>query len=410
MDEATVIGLSVALGCGLLIGIDRERRKGSGPHRAYAGVRSFALASFAGALAQLLQPALVAVGALLILALSIIHYRRDRSDDPGITTELALFATYLLGVNAIGNPAVSAAASVIVAGLLAFRSPLHHFSKVSLTEPELRDGLLLAGAALVVLPLLPNLPTPWLAGANPRRLWGLVILIMALQAGGYIALRLGGARLGLALSGLASGFVSSTATIAAMGARCRQQPSLLQACVSGALLSNVATFLLLLIVSTTLYPAALATLGASLLSGLAAAVAVAGLSLLGHHAGGAEYDKPAGRAFSLTQALLFALILTGATAAVSYAHARLGHAAVTLGAAVAGFVDVHAAAGSVLSLGAGGTLAAPELLLAILVAFSTNTCSKIIAAGLTGGMQFALRNGLGLAVIALATWLPYFLA
>lgn len=409
MNESVVIGLSVALGCGLLIGIDRERRKGSGPNRAYAGVRTFALASFTGALAQMLGPALMVAAALLILALTIIHYWRDRTDDPGITTELALFMTFLLGINAMENPAVSAAAAVVVAGLLAFRSPLHHFFRVSLTESELRDGLLLAGAALVVLPLMPNTPTPWLAGANPRRLWSLVILIMTLQAGGYVALRLGGARLGLALSGLASGFVSSTATTAAMGARCRQQAELLNACVTGALLSNIATYLLLLIISATLYPAALAALWPSLLSGLAAAVAVSAISLFGHHTN-ADYTEPKGHAFSLAQALLFALILTGVTAAVAFANTYLGHAAVTVGAAVAGFVDVHAAAGSVLSLGAGGMLEMPELLLAILIAFSTNTFSKIAAAYLAGGPQFAARTGLGLIVMTLATWLPYFLA
>lgn len=409
MNESVIIGLSVALGCGLLIGIDRERSKGNGPHRAYAGVRSFALVSVAGAFAQMLGPALVAAGALLILALTIIQYWRDRSDDPGITTELALFVTYLLGINAIENPAVSAAASVVVAGLLAFRSPLHHFFKVSLTESELRDALLLAGAALVVLPLMPNTPTPWLAGANPRRLWSLVILIMALQAGGYIALRLGGARLGLALSGLASGFVSSTATMAAMGTRCRRQPDLLGACVTGALLSNIATFLLLFVVNTTLYPSALTSLAPYLLSGLAAAVVVSAISLFGDHAS-ADFASPKGDAFSLMQALVFALILTGVTAAVAYAHANLGQAAVTVGAAMAGFADVHAAAGSVLSLGAGGMLGMPELVLAILIAFSTNTCSKLVAAYLSGGTQFAARIGLGLLVITVATWLPYFLA
>ena len=42
--------LAAALGCGLLIGVERERRKGSGPHRAFAGLRTFALTCVAGAL------------------------------------------------------------------------------------------------------------------------------------------------------------------------------------------------------------------------------------------------------------------------------------------------------------------------------------------------------------------------
>ena len=63
-DVALLLGVAVALGGGLLIGLERERRKGDGPARRAAGIRSFALAALAGAMAQALgQPALVAVGA-----------------------------------------------------------------------------------------------------------------------------------------------------------------------------------------------------------------------------------------------------------------------------------------------------------------------------------------------------------
>ena len=50
---AALAVLASALGCGLLMGIERERRKGRGPHRALAGVRSFTLVSLAGAVAAL---------------------------------------------------------------------------------------------------------------------------------------------------------------------------------------------------------------------------------------------------------------------------------------------------------------------------------------------------------------------
>ena len=50
---AALAVLASALGCGLLMGIERERRKGSAPHRALAGVRSFTLASLSGAAAAL---------------------------------------------------------------------------------------------------------------------------------------------------------------------------------------------------------------------------------------------------------------------------------------------------------------------------------------------------------------------
>jgi len=49
-----MLGLAVAVGCGLLIGIERERRKGRGPRRGFAGVRTFTLAALLGAVAAAL--------------------------------------------------------------------------------------------------------------------------------------------------------------------------------------------------------------------------------------------------------------------------------------------------------------------------------------------------------------------
>ena len=43
-------------------------------------------------------PELVAVGALLVVGLAVVGYLRNRTDDPGVTTEVALFLTYLIGV------------------------------------------------------------------------------------------------------------------------------------------------------------------------------------------------------------------------------------------------------------------------------------------------------------------------
>ena len=52
----------MALGCGLLVGLERERRKGDGDDRAAAGVRSFTVATLAGALAHAIGPAALGVG------------------------------------------------------------------------------------------------------------------------------------------------------------------------------------------------------------------------------------------------------------------------------------------------------------------------------------------------------------
>ncbi len=408
LDTHALAGLGVAFGCGLLIGIERERRKGSGPHRMYAGMRSFALVAVIGALAQVLGGVLVLAGAALVLSLSLVAYWRDRSDDPGITTELALFLCYLLGVGAIGHPAVSAAVAVVVATTLNLRSGLHHFARVSLTKDELRDGLILAGAALVVRPLLPDVGNAWLLGVNPKTLWTLVIVIMCIQSTAHIALRLTGPRLGLAMSGLAAGFVSSIATTAAMGVRCRQDGALRDACVAGALLSNIATFSLLWMVAITVAPAHLGLLAPTLASALLAALVVGALSLAGRR-GGSSWQPSSGRAFSIRQAILFAVLLSAGTVVLAYANAYFGDGALLTGTAIAGFFDLHAAAGSALSLIGGATATPAAAHLAMLLAVSTNMISKGTAA-FAGGWQFAVRVNASLLVVLAAAWLPWLLA
>lgn len=144
------------------------------------------------------------------------------------------------------------------------------------------------------------------------------------------------------MSGFTAGFVSGIATTAAMGARCRQDSGLRKACVAGALLSNVATFVLLWVVAVTVVPAHVLQLAPSLVCATVAAAGVAALSLAGRR-GDHPYLPLSGRAFSVRQALLFAVLLSTASAALADAKVRFGDGGLLIGTAVAGFVDLHAA-------------------------------------------------------------------
>lgn len=405
-DQGLLVGFTAALGSGLLIGIERERRKGFGTQRAFAGVRTFTLASLLGATAAYVdQPLLSFAGALLVVTLSVLEQWRLRKRDPGITTELALFLTYLLGLIALTNPVACASGAIVVAGLLAARRALHHFSVEILTEAELRDALLFAACALIILPLLPESPSPWLAGGSPRRLFALVVTFMGLQSAGHIALRLAGPRLGLSVSGLVSGFISSTGTIASLGSRARSDPQLLSACVSGALFSTVATVILLAIVVAAVHPPALAILAPSLTASLLVVLAAAGLSLWFQRDKTVPERTP-GRPFNLLQAIGFAAILAGVTAGTGLIDASYGSAGASVAAGVAGVFDVHAATASAVSLVAKGALDPQSVVLPVLVAFSTNTGSKLVAAFVGGGARYGMEVGAGLVCVAAAAWAP----
>ena len=140
MDTAQhgIVGLAVALGAGLLIGIERERRKGRGDDRQAAGLRSFAVAAVTGGLAQWLQiPGVVVSGAVFVALLGAVSHWKSRSSDPGLTTELALFTTYLIGVQSVLAPAFGGACGVGLAALLAARERLHRFATDLLSEQEI---------------------------------------------------------------------------------------------------------------------------------------------------------------------------------------------------------------------------------------------------------------------------------
>jgi uncharacterized membrane protein (DUF4010 family) len=77
---------------------------------------------------------------------------------------------------------------------------------------------------------------------------------------------------------------------------------------------------------------------------------------------------------------------------------------VILAAALAGLIDTHSAAISVASLVASEKMSAVDAVFPILAGLSTNTASKMIVAGISGGRSFALRVIPGLVIVVLAAW------
>ena len=397
------LGVLVALGGGLLIGLERERRKGSGPAREAAGMRSFTLAAMGGALAQVLQqPLLVAAGALMVLVLVGVAYwhSRRRDGDPGLTTELALFITYLVGVLSVQQPAWGAGAAVIVAGLLFSRERMHHFATRAMSDAELHDALLLAALALVVLPLLPAQPMAWLGGLAPRTLALLIVLILGLQGAGHVALRLFGPRAGLALSGLFSGFVSSTATVASLGSRSRADSSLRPACEAGAMFSTASTWIQAMLLLSALSPVLMARLLPAAAAGVAVAAAGGWLVLrrqVSPSPAAATAPASATRGpLRVREALLVAALLTAVTAGVGWARGEFGDAGVLVGVAVSALADAHASIAAVGAMHASQELATPVALLAVLLGVGTNSLTRSVTAFVAGGVHYGAALSLSM--------------
>lgn len=402
--------LASAAGCGLLMGIERERRKGDGPDRALAGVRSFTLASLSGAAAALAaMPALVVLGAAFVAALAVVAYARDRSGDPGVTTEIALLLAYLIGVTCARDQLLAAALAVVVTALLALRDALHQFSNQWLQPGEVRSGLVLAALALLVYPLAPDAPL-WHGVLNPKVVVRLVIVLLVIQSLAHLARRLMQARHAVALSAVASGFVSSTATIGSLGMEVRAGHATARAHAGAAVLSCVATMVQIVVVAATVQPQWTTRLWLPALAGgcVAAALGWWGVGLASARPDAGQglrepmHLPPDTPMFKLRDALLIAALLTGIQVGVHLLTAWQGDAGMLAGALLAALADVHAATAAVLVQGEPQSPSGPAIASALMAALLVHAGSKCAVALASGGWRYALAVAPGVLAHTLA--------
>ena len=282
---------------------------------------------------------------------------------------------------------------------------MHRFVRDVLTERELQDGLLFAAAALVILPLTPDQPVGPFGVLNLRTLWKLVVIVMSISAAGYIAIRALGPRFGLPLAGLASGFVSSAATIGSMGSRAAEEPRLRRAAVAAAVLSTVSTIIQMAVLLLVTDRATFLAMRFSLLfAGVAAIIYGALFTIKTASEKPQSADEQTGRPFNLTTAIVFAATVSAILLTSAAVNRWLGPAGLAIATGIAGFADTHSAAISVASLASAEKITAHDAVRPILVGLTTNTITKAVVAMMTGGRSFALQIIPGLLLVILAAW------
>ena len=152
----TLLNFASALAAGLLIGAERgwqERNSEDGQFA--AGIRTFGLSALLGGFAMLLGEHFgvaawaVAFGGFAALVLASYFGDLLQSGDKGLTSEVAMLITFILGSLAVaGHPPLAAAGAVAVALLLSLKQSLHAILK-RLSEAELSGALKLLFISLV---------------------------------------------------------------------------------------------------------------------------------------------------------------------------------------------------------------------------------------------------------------------
>jgi uncharacterized membrane protein (DUF4010 family) len=375
----------VALGLGFLVGLEREssgadRKTG----RVFAGVRTYTIISLYGFACAWLHRSGVTmalpVGMLSITALALVGYlAKLKEGRVGWTSEVAALLTFLVGVLALlADIWVPMTLGVVNTILLSEKGDLERFVD-RLDKSEFLAALKFLVITAIILPVLPDEEFTEFR-LNPARIWQIVILVSSLGFVGYVLTKKFGARLGLWLSGLLGGIVSSTAVSIAAGRIAQRDPARSAGALQMALLASAVMYLRILVLVWIIDAATAASLWWKMLP--LAAVGVLLTRGIGgrEHQAGEEDAATLQNPFELKPALVFALVFVALSVLTALSRQHFGGAGVMLLAVIVGVVDIDPFILSI-ARGAGGH---SLLISAMLLAMMSNTIAK--------GSYFALLS------------------
>lgn len=412
--DQTLPRLAVALGIGLLIGLERGwKTREVTPGSRAAGLRTFALCGLLGGIvATLAQAAGEGVGAGLVLGIgfaaftvvmAVFEREANRAEESfSATTLVAAMLTFALGAYAVaGDMRVAAAAAVAAAGILAAREDLHGWV-ARITWPELRSALVLLAMTFIVLPVLPDVTVGPSGGVNPREVWLIAIVLAGVSFLGYGAVRLLGAERGVLLAAFAGGLVSSTAVTMTSARRATAGEGAPRLLAAGVAVATAVSFLRVIAIVGAMKPTLLTLVGPPLAAATVVAVLYAAATVYwrdgGRPAGEskpAEFKNP----FSLMPVIGFAIFLGVVIVLGRTVSETFGAGGALIGAAAVGLADVDSIAVSLARL-VPSPLSALEAGTAILVAVASNTVSKLAIAASIGRGSFAAET----AAMTAACW------
>ena len=380
-DPDLALRFAVALGLGMLIGLERERSKSE---EGGAGVRTFALIALTGAIAGYLGKTLgldwlalsifFAVAALIIGQYVVTSLRGDT----GITTEISALLAFLLGLLcAHGQLQLAAWVAVAMALLLALKGWLHELASrinVSDVEATLKFGIV----TLIILPLVPdhNYGLPPLDVINPYKIWLMVVLISALNFASYLLIKIVGADHGIGIAGLLGGLASSTAVTLGFSQRSRQPGEDASALALGIVLAWTVMFFRVAVMTSLISW----ELGRRLVFavGLLAVTSLGVCYWLWRRRQQAERGevKAGNNPFELDEAIKFGMLFGVVVLIAKAAQVYLGDAGLYLAAGIAGLTDVDAITLAMADLAKTDESNVATAARAIVIAVMANTLTK----------------------------------
>ncbi|WP_082748537.1 MgtC/SapB family protein [Sphingobium sp. TKS] len=411
-DIAAIAGIALALGLGLLIGVQRGwtlRREPAGSR--FAGIRTFGLLGLAGGVAGALRSiepgvAIILVAAAAMLVLMGYAQAAWRGGPVSGTASLAGLLTLGCGFLASSqHERLATIVAVIMTFVLALRSQLHGWIE-RLSEVEVRAIARFALISLAILPLLPDRAFGPYGAWNPQQLWMVVVLVSGFSFAGYMASKRLGASRGTLATAAAGAMVSSTAVTAALATRLRDPAENGPILMAGITVASVIMLARVLVLVGVLAPFALPALAvlvapAMLVSALATVWLLRAAARLPSRS---SQEVPVRNPFNLAPALgLMALVMVLSLAS-RWVLDRFGDAGLATILALSGMVDVDSA---IITMGGlpKGVLEGPTAGLVLATPVMLNTLVKAGATISLAGRQRGSSAALSLIASVAASML-----
>ncbi len=335
--------VALALGLGLLVGMQRERVQAP-----LAGIRTFALITVLGAVCALLGQEfggwIVAVGAMgvaVLMAVGNLVQTEAKDADPGLTTEIAALLMYGVGAYlVVGHAAVGLALGGGTALLLHWKGPMHAFV-ARIGEKDLRAIMQFVLIALVILPVLPNEAFGPYSAFNPYKNWLMVVLIVGISLSGYVAQKWLGENSGAVLAGAIGGLISSTATTVSYARRASHAEGSLRLLAMVLMVATTVASARILVEIAVVAPSAFGSLAPPLAVLLAWMALLAGGMYLAARQENLELPTH-GNPAELASALVFGGLYAVVILSVAIAKDWLGSAGLYIVAILSGLHDLDA--------------------------------------------------------------------
>ena len=367
--------LLMALLLGILIGLERQSAKKS--YKVYAGVRTYALLSLFGfGCAWLFRAQVTLVlplGLLAVAALTVLEYLTKReSGHRGWTSEVAALLTYVIGALALlADVWVPMALGVIGTLLLAEKAQIETYVE-RLEKTEFLAVVKFLLVTVIILPVLPN-ERYTRFDLNPAHIWQIVVLVSSIGFVGYFLTKRYGDRMGLWLSGLLGGIVSSTAVTVAVGRMAQRSPEQAAGALQATLLASAVMYVRILVLIWILNPAFVPILWWRMVLlcavGIALAVPVRAATDGPSAAPASSLENP----FEIKPAVVFAVLFVVLSVVTTLVRDAFGEAGLLTLSALIGVTDIDP---FILSLIRGGAAASRVIVAAIIVAMMSNTIVK----------------------------------